>query len=239
MRKILIFLSIIVLLNAGETITIAAGAGYKKMTLELLESFDKKDKINSVFGNMRQITTQALNHDISLLIGDKKFFNKINEFKDKKSEKIGSGKLVLIVKKGTNLSNLKDLEKDNIQKISIPDAKKAVYGLAASQAISNLNLNIKDKLLYVATVPQSASYVVSGEVDVGFVNSSEALSIKDKIEQILTVKSELYSEISIVALKLDSCDKSAICKDFVEYLKSKRAKEIILKYGLWAILSKY
>ncbi|QIX86334.1 hypothetical protein [Campylobacter ureolyticus] len=64
MRKILIFLFIIVLLNAGETITIAAGAGYKKMTLELLESFDKKDKINSVFGNMRQITTQALNHDI-------------------------------------------------------------------------------------------------------------------------------------------------------------------------------
>ncbi|MCZ6134606.1 molybdate ABC transporter substrate-binding protein [Campylobacter ureolyticus] len=114
----------------------------------------------------------------------------------------------------------------------MPDAKKAVYGLAASQAISNLNLNIKDKLLYVATVPQSASYVVSGEVDAGFVNSSEALSIKDKIEQILTVKSELYSEISIVALKLDSCDKSAICKDFVEYLKSKRAKEIILKYGL-------
>lgn len=64
MRKILIFLFIIVLLNTGETITIAAGAGYKKMTLELLESFDKKDKINSVFGNMRQITTQALNHDI-------------------------------------------------------------------------------------------------------------------------------------------------------------------------------
>lgn len=159
--------------------------------------------------------------------------------KIKKSEKIGSGKLVLIVKKGTNLSNLKDLEKDNIQKISIPDAKKAVYGLAASQAISNLNLNIKDKLLYVATVPQSASYVISGEVDAGFVNLSEALSIKDKIEQILIVKSELYSEISIVALKLDSCDKSAICKDFVEYLKSKRAKEIILKYGLWAILSKY
>ncbi|WP_235091785.1 molybdate ABC transporter substrate-binding protein [Campylobacter ureolyticus] len=113
----------------------------------------------------------------------------------------------------------------------MPDAKKAVYGLAASQAISNLNLNIKDKL-FVATVPQSTSYVVSGEVDAGFVNLSEALNIKDKIEQILIVKSELYSEISIVALKLDSCDKSAICKDFVEYLKSKKAKEIILKYGL-------
>lgn len=232
MKKILMFLCMAVLLNASENITIAAGAGYKKMTLELLENFKDKDKIDPVFGNMRQITTQAQNSDITLLIGDKKFFDKVEGLKDKKSQKIGSGKLVLVTKKGLSLSDLKDLEKSKFAKISLPDTKKAVYGLAADETIKKLNLNIKDKLLYAATVPQSASYVISGEVDAGFINLSEALSIKDKIGQIYEVKSDLYSEISIVALSLENCDKSDICASFKEFLNSQKAKEIITKYGL-------
>lgn len=232
MKKILMLLCMAVLLNANENITIAAGAGYKKMTLELLENFKDKDKIDPVFGNMRQITTQAQNSDIALLIGDKKFFDKVDGLKDKKSQKIGSGKLVLVTKKGLSLSDLKDLEKSEFAKISLPDTKKAVYGLAADETIKKLNLNIKDKLLYAATVPQSASYVISGEVDAGFINLSEALSIKDKIGQIYEVSNGLYSEISIVALSLENCDKSDICISFKEFLNSQKAKEIITKYGL-------
>lgn len=77
----------LVFLNAAEDITIAAGAGYKKMTLELIESFDKNGSINATFGNMHQITTQAKNSDISLLIGDKKLFDKTDGFKDNEFEK--------------------------------------------------------------------------------------------------------------------------------------------------------
>lgn len=231
MKKLVVLMLAFFALNAGE-MTLAAGAGYKKMALELLNNFDKKDKIDATFGNMRQITTQAQNHDISLLIGDKKFFDGVEGFKTKISQKIGDGKLVLIYPKEKSINNIKDLEKSDIKKISMPDAKKAIYGKAATQLIKNAKLNIANKMLEVATVPQAASYVINGEVDCGFVNLSEALMIKDKIGGILQVDQNLYNKIEIVALELESCSKKQICKDFLNYLKTDTAKGIIAKYGL-------
>ena len=212
--------------------TIATGAGYKKMVVEILDNFDKKESIDATFGNMRQITTQALNHDISLLIGDKTFFDGMKEFKTTINQKIGNGKLVLVFSKEKEIKNLKDLESDSFQKIAMPDAKKAIYGRAATEAIKNANLAIESKVIQVATVPQAASYVISGEVDGAFINLSEALAIKDKIGGILEVDEELYNQIEIVALELESCAKKSICKEFLEYLKSDKVKEIVTKYGL-------
>lgn len=231
MKKLLVFMIAVVALNASD-MTIAAGAGYKKMTLELLESFKDKDKVDSTFGNMRQITTQAQNHDISLLIGDKKFFDNVDGFKTNINQKLGNGKLVLVYPKEKPIKELKDLENKSIEKIAMPDVKKAIYGKAAAEVLKNANLNVSDKILEVATVPQTASYVVSGEVDAGFINLSEALSIKDKIGGILEIDQSLYSQIEIVALELESCSKKEICKDFLEYLKTDKAKEIITKHGL-------
>lgn len=231
MKKFLFLFLAIAILNANEMI-IASGAGYKKMTLELLENFDKKDKIDSTFGNMRQISTQAQNHDISILIGDKKFFDGVENFKTKISQKLGNGKLVLVYSKQKNIKKLKNLENKDMTKISMPDSKKAIYGKAALQVIKNANLDISSKILEVSTVPQAASYVINGEVDAGFINLSEALSIKDKIGGILEIEQNLYDEIEIVALELESCSKKEICKEFLEYLKSDKAKEVISKHGL-------
>ncbi|NLK67419.1 MAG: molybdate ABC transporter substrate-binding protein [Campylobacteraceae bacterium] len=231
MRKILVLMLAVFALNAAE-MTIASGAGYKKMVLEILENFEKKESIDATFGNMRQITTQALNHDISLLIGDKTFFDGVEEFKTTVNQKVGNGKLVLVYPKEKVVKNLKDLEKPEFKKIAMPDAKKAIYGKAATQAIESANLDIKNKLIEVATVPQAASYVISGEVDAAFINLSEALTIKDKIGGILEVDQGLYSEIEIVVLELESCAKKGICKEFLDYLQTDKVKEIVTKYGL-------
>lgn len=86
--------------------------------------------------------------------------------------------------------------------------KKAVYGIAADEAIKNANLNITDKLLPTAIDPQAVAHAVSGEVDAAFINLNQALSIKDKVGEIFSVDERFYSEILITALKMKSCDKS-------------------------------
>lgn len=231
MRKVFVFVLAVFALNAAD-MTIAAGAGYKKMTLELLENFEGKSQIDSTFGNMRQITTQALNHDISLLIGDKTFFDDVEEFKTVVNQKVGNGKLVLVYPKGKKIKSLKELEKTEFKRIAMPDAKKAIYGKAASEAIKNGELKIQEKLLEAATVPQTASYVISGEVDAAFINLSEALTIQDKIGGILGINQALYSPIEIVVLELSSCSKKSVCKEFLDYLNSEKARKIVTKYGL-------
>lgn len=86
--------------------------------------------------------------------------------------------------------------------------KKAVYGIAGDEVIKNANLNITDKLLPTATVPQAVAYAVSGEVDAAFINLNQALSIKDKVGEIFSVDERFYSEILIIALKMENCDKN-------------------------------
>ncbi|PSM52299.1 ABC transporter, periplasmic substrate-binding protein [Campylobacter blaseri] len=230
MKKIFLLFCLVVGLGASD-IRIAAGAGYKKMTLELLQNFKNQNKIEAIFGNMKQVTTQAKNQDITLIIGDKRYLDSSNL--DKIGEqKIGNGKLVLIYPKNTEIKSINDLTNENIKKVALPDSKKAIYGIASSQALKSANLDIENKLLFVSTVPQSASYVLSGEVDAGFINLSEALSIKDKIGGMVKVDESLYEPIQIIALKLDSCSKFEVCGEFLEFLQTKKAKEIISKYGL-------
>lgn len=230
LKKLMLFLGFVVCLSAAD-LRIAAGAGYKKMTAEIIENFDKKDKIQAIYGNMKQVSEQAKNADISIIIGDKSYLDK-TDLKKIKEQKVGTGKLVVIFPKDKKFVDLQSLKDTQFSKIAIPDAKKAIYGIAATEAMKSLNLDISKKLIFVSTVPQAASYVLSGEVEAGFVNFSEALSIKDKIGQIYKVDESLYSPIIITAFALQSCYKNELCGEFLEFLQSDKAKSIVNKYGL-------
>lgn len=230
MKKMFLLFCMVMSLGASD-IRIAAGAGYKKMTLELLQNFKNQSKIEAIFGNMKQITTQAKNQDIALIIGDKRYLNNAN-LDIKGEQKVGNGKLVLIYPKNVDIKSIEDLKNESVKRVALPDSKKAIYGIAASQALKSANLDIENKLLFVSTVPQSASYVLSGEVDAGFINLSEALSVKDKIGGMVKVNENLYEPIEIIALKLDICSKFEVCGEFLEFLQTKEAREIISRYGL-------
>ncbi|MBE7358314.1 molybdate ABC transporter substrate-binding protein [Campylobacter sp. RM12327] len=127
---------------------------------------------------------------------------------------------------------MQSLENKKFTRIATPDNKKSIYGIAATEVLNNTNLKIDNKLLFVSTVPQTASYVISREVDAGFVNLSEALSIQDKIGGIYKIDENLYKEISIVAFVLQPCNKNKLCNEFLEFLNSDKAKAIVNKYGL-------
>lgn len=84
--------------------------------------------------------------------------------------------------------------------------------------------------MIVATVPQAMTYILTNEVDAGFVNLSEAIANKDNIGGFIKVDKKYYTPIQIVAGKLDSCDES--CEKFADFLTTKTAKDIFEKYGL-------
>ncbi|MBE7358313.1 hypothetical protein CSPB12327_04875 [Campylobacter sp. RM12327] len=50
---------------------------------------------------MKQVTQQAKNTDISIIIGDKKYLDN-TDLEKVKDQKIGAGKLVIIYAKGKN-----------------------------------------------------------------------------------------------------------------------------------------
>ncbi len=233
---------------AEKTLTIAAGAGYKKMVNEMSAAFTKATgiKVQQLYGNMGQVTAQAQNSGVvDIVIGDKKFLDKTKlvwgpEFA------IGQGKVVMAVAKGVKLDGLDTLKlfdaaaaksiltNDAITRIAFPDKKKAIYGRATFEMLTKLDLykTLEPKLLMVGTVPQVSAYVLSSEVDLGFINLTDGLAIKDKIANVVPVDTSLYSPIIIVAHTLKDCPNPDLSESFGKFLETPEARKLAEKHGL-------
>lgn len=234
LKKILLsFIALGVVANAVN-LKVASGAGYKKPLMEVIKEYEKSgEKIDPFFGNMKQVTTQAKQTNIALIVGDKNFLAKKSKLNFKGYLPLGKGKVVVAYPKGKTITSVEDLKKANIERISMPQPKKAIYGIAGKQFLKNAKLydSLKDKLYVVATVPQSMTYIITKEVDAGVVNLTAALANKSKIGGYIKVPQQYYTPIEIVAGKLESCSTKE-CKKFVDFLSTKTSKNIFKKYGL-------
>ncbi len=241
MRKILTLLLILTMCALpapalADSITVAAGAGYKKMVNDLAEAFTAESGITveRIYGNMGQTIAQAKNSGlVDCIIGAKRFLNKSGIDFTAMNE-VGRGKLVAALAKGVDINKPEEITLDSITRVAMPDPKKAIYGKAATEYLKNAGLaeKVKDKVLVVATVPQVSSYVLSKEVDVGFINLTDAIGIKDKIGPVLPVDESLYSPIIITAAFLKTAPNAPTLARFAEFLKGAKAKEIARKHGL-------
>ncbi|EFL50528.1 molybdenum ABC transporter, periplasmic molybdate-binding protein [Solidesulfovibrio fructosivorans JJ]] len=230
----------LVLLMAGQALagplTIAAGAGYKKLVTDLAAAYEKSSgtKPELIFGNMGQVTTQAkAGGVIDVIIGEKGFLEK-SGLKFSGEAEIGHGILCMAWPKGKTFTDPKEIAKPDVKRVAMPDAKKAIYGRAATQFLAKAGLEkaVKDKLLVVATVPQVTTYVVSGEVDAGFVNRTDIMNVGDKIGGYLEVDPSLYAPIVIVAESLAGSPNPDGAKSFSAFLATDAAKAIAKKHGM-------
>ena len=215
-------------------IMLVSGAGYKKPLEEVAKLYEVKSgkKVLRSYGNLQQIIEQAKRSGkVDLIFGDEKIIEK-SPLKLESKQLIGQGRLVLVSTKGRDFKSLEDLMK--VEKIALPDTKKAIYGIAAQEFLKNANLyeKLKDKLFIFLTVPQVSAYLLKGGVDVGFINISDYLANQDKMGNMVIIDEKFYTPIKISIYKLtDSKNKEA--KDFIGFLSTKEAKEIFKKYGLY------
>jgi molybdate transport system substrate-binding protein len=232
-KIVLTLVSSVLILSAGE-LKIAAGAGYKKPLMEIIKEYEKNgEKIEAIFCHLKQVSTQATQTDIALIVGDKNFLEKKSGLIFKSFTTLGQGELVIVYAKNKNFTSIDDLTKEDIKKITIPDPAKAIYGIAGTEFLKNANLEekIKEKLLVVSTVPQAMTYILTNEVDAALVNLSEAIANKESIGGFIKVDKKYYTPIEIVAGKLENCNTNE-CEKFSNFLKSKTAQDIFEKYGL-------
>lgn len=239
MRRIVLTLALVLCLagNAfAENLLVAAGAGYKKLVTDLAAAFEKQSGVKPElsFGNMGQVTTQAkAGGVIDVIVGEKGFLEAAGlQFAG--LAPIGRGILVVAWPKGKTLAAATDVAKPEVKRLAMPDPKKAIYGKAASQFLekSGLAKTVADKLLVVGTVPQVTTYVVSGEVDAGFVNRTDVMNLGEAIGGYLEVDPSQYAPIEIVAETMANAPNAAAAKKFAAFLATPAAKEIAKKHGM-------
>lgn len=238
MKKILFsFLLLFVTALHAETFMLAAGAGYKRPLDELARQYESRssNKVESFYGNMAQVMTQVKQSGkVALILADLDFLQKTKAVEFAGFMPLGDGKLVLAYAKDKTLKSPEALTDAAIARVAMPDQKNAIYGIATTEFLgkSGLASRIKDKLMVVATVPQVSAYLVSGDVDAGFINLTDALGIKDKIGGYLEIDPKSYGEIKIAGGIVKGWESNAAVKSFVEYLQTSAARAILQKYGL-------
>lgn len=121
-----------------------------------------------------------------------------------------------------------------IHKIAIANPEHAPYGRAAVAALRHENLydQVSGKFVLGENISQTATFVVSGNADIGIVALSLAVapSLKDK-GRYAEVPVRDYPAIEQAAVVLKSSAHQDIARQFIEYLKTPAIHELLRGYG--------
>lgn len=220
---------------AADALLVAAGAGYRKPVMELLEDFSKSSgmRTEASFGNMRQVETQARqNPDIALMIGDRAFLEPMGLAE--RFQPLGTGRLVLVTARGQAIATLADLREPRFRRIALPDRTRAVYGNAAATCLARLGLAqpLAGRLVEVATVPQVSAYVATGEVDAGFLNRTEALALQGRAGAAIDAPQDCYDPIELSVGVLKGRAGGAAARAFLDYLASPAVRQVLERHGM-------
>jgi molybdate transport system substrate-binding protein len=148
-----------------------------------------------------------------------------------------AGKIVLWVPQESKLdlgNGLKVLLDPAVKKIAIANPEHAPYGRAAVAALRHEGIydKVADKFVLGENISQTASFVVSGNVDIGIVALSLAIApaMKEK-GRYAEIPSDEYPPIEQAAVILKSSKQKEVAREFLAYLKTQPMRDLLKSYG--------
>jgi molybdate transport system substrate-binding protein len=233
--RIMVILILFLLPSVSQAkVTIASAAGYRGMVNTLVEAYAKEtgEQADLIYGNMAQVVFQAQASDaVDIVIGDKTYLTKA-KLPFAATVKVGRGRLVAIYPKGRKVTDATLFTA--AERIAIPDTKRAIYGKAAKEYLQTTGLydTLQPRLFVVSSVPQAASYVISGEVDLALINLTHALNIKESVGGCEVLDEKQYSPIEIIAGQQKTTKNEEECRQFLNFIHSEKAQQIVTRFGM-------
>ena len=222
---------------AQDALLVAAGAGYRRPVTELANAFEQSSgiRVEQMYGNMAQVISQVgQSGRVAVVFGDRIFLERSGAIAFDRFIHAGKGRLVLAWPSGAGAIDPAELAAADLRRIALPDTRHAIYGRAAAEFLerSGQQAAVAARLLTVSTVPQVSAYLVSGEVDAGFVNMTDALGVADRIGGYVEIDAALHDPIEIAAGVLSGHATSPLVEAFADFLASPQAREILDRHGL-------
>jgi molybdate transport system substrate-binding protein len=229
---------------SAQEITVAAAADLQFAFKDVAARFEKDSgkNVNLIFGSSGNFFTQIQNGAPFDL-----FFSADIDY-PKKLEASGltepgtlyeyaTGKIVLWVRNESKLDlshGLKVLLDPGIKKIAIANPQHAPYGRAAVAALQHEGIydKISDKFVLGENISQTATFVDSGNADIGIVALSLAIApaMKEK-GRYAEIPSDDYPAIEQAAAILKSSKQKQIAHQFLDYLKTQPMLTLLKSYG--------
>jgi molybdate transport system substrate-binding protein len=229
---------------AAQEITVAAAADLQFAFQDVATRFEKDTgkHIKLIFGSSGNFSAQIQNgapFDV--------FFSADIDY-PKRLEAAGlaepgtlypyaTGRIVLWAPNESKLDlshGLQALLDPGIRKIAIANPEHAPYGRAAVAALRHENLydKVSAKFVLGENISQTASFVVSGNADVGIVALSLALapSMKER-GRYVEIPTDAYPPMEQGAMILKSSQNKEIARQFFAFLKTPALQDLLRSYG--------
>lgn len=122
----------------------------------------------------------------------------------------------------------------SVKKIAIANPQHAPYGRAAVAVLKHYGLydRVADRLVLGENISQAAQFVESGNAQAGFVALAHALApgMQGK-GKYWVVPADAYPRLAQGVVVLSNSQHKKEAAEFVEYIKTKEAAEVLRKYG--------
>lgn len=140
--------------------------------------------------------------------------------------------LVLIVPKGSaRPAAIGDLAQPAYKRVAIGNPASVPVGRYTQAALTKAGLwsPLEPKLINAQSVRQVLDYVARAEVEAGFVYSTDAAIMKDKVDVVLTVP--LEEPVTYPIAPIAASTQPAMAKAFVEWVGGAQAQAVLARYG--------
>ena len=142
--------------------------------------------------------------------------------------------LVMIVPNGSTLglTLFSDVTSAKVTKIAIGDPKSVPAGTYAQKAFDELGITsqIQSKFVMGADVTTVLTYVATGNVDVGFVYSTDALSLT-QVKVVAQAPADINALIVYPAAVIQASKNPDAARAYIDFLFSTPAKAVFQQYG--------
>ncbi|PKN65735.1 MAG: molybdate ABC transporter substrate-binding protein [Deltaproteobacteria bacterium HGW-Deltaproteobacteria-15] len=144
-----------------------------------------------------------------------------------------SNGLVLVVPKDSKiaLTGVKGLSDSRIARISLGNPESVPAGRYAQEVLTKAVLweALKPKYILAETVRQALDYVARGEVDAGFVFSTDAIVAKERVR--VAARAEGHQPIRYPVAAIRGTKKLALSQKFIDYLLGSEGQAILARHG--------
>ncbi len=229
--------------NASGDVNLAAAASLKNaFDKDLIPMFESKHPgihIKPTYASSGDLQTQienGLGADIFMSASNKQMNKLVNEslIDNGTNVQFLENKVVLIIPKDSklNISSFDDLKKVN-GTIAIGNPDSVPAGQYAKEALVNLHIwdSVQSKLSLGNDVTGVLNQVADGSADCGIVYATDAAS-NDNVKVVCEAPNGSLNTSVIYPIAMTKNPKNPeAAKLFMEFLQSKEAKDVFVKYG--------
>ncbi len=222
-------------------LTVSAAASLTDALIKLQEIYkDKQPHVTLTFnmgpsGQLQQQIEQGAPADVFISAAQKQM-NTLDEkdliVKDTRVDILRNELVLIAAKDSTIVTSIEDLKKDEVKHIGIGSPESVPAGQYAKESLTALGLwdTLGSKLVEGQNVRAVLSYVETGNAEAGFVYGSDTV-VSDLVKIVAPAPADSYEEILYPAAVVKASKNQEAAADFVEFLLTPEAKQVLKDFG--------